>query len=261
MKSKKQLCIVLASFLLGSSAFADLLPWSTIEKNFEIQKLNLKALGHVKCFFNKYENIVFQKTISQIGGDNRCAGNPIITIDSKRIFAIVDYTAPGNESRMFIIDRQTGGISQMAAAHGRYNASMVNTHLSLNKNSVKTAKYFSNEINSNASSTGFYVAGTEYVGKFGRSLVIHGLEEGVNDNTCERSMIIHPHPMVTKDMAAVMSSGCVMVSKDAIANVINVLEGSNIATDEEERSGGVVFIYGPREEKWSADTCEGNFKI
>ncbi|MBC7714612.1 MAG: murein L,D-transpeptidase catalytic domain family protein [Rhizobacter sp.] len=261
MKSKKQFCIVLTTFLFTTTAFADLLPWSTIEKNFIDQKLNSKALSHVKCFFEKHGDTVFQKTISQIGGDNRCSGNPNITLDSKRIFAIVDYTASGHDRRMFIVDRQTGEISKMAAAHGRYNASMINTHLSTNKNTLKVAKYFSNEIGSNASSSGFYVAGTEYEGKFGRSLVIHGLEKDINDKACERSTIIHPHSMVTKDMAAVMSSGCIMVSKATITNAINVLEGSNMATNEEEKYGGVVFIYGPREEKWNAETCEGNFNI
>lgn len=243
-------------------AYADLLPWSTIEKNFKTQNLNSKSLSHVKCFFNKYEHTNFQKTISQAPGtDNRCGGNPIIKLDSKRIFAIVDYTAPSSERRMYIVDRQTGEISKLAAAHGRYNAKMFNTHLSPNKNSVLNARFFSNENGSNASASGFYVSGTEYVGKFGRSLVLHGLEEGINDNTCERSIVLHPHSLVTKDMAAIMSSGCIMVSKSLINNAINVLEGSNNASSEEEKSGGVIFIYGPRESKWATDTCDGNFKI
>jgi hypothetical protein len=261
MKSKIQFCSAILGLLMATSAFGELLPWNTIEKNFKDQGLNSKALSHVKCFFNKHEDSIFRKTISQIGGDNRCSGNPNITVDSKRIFAIVDYTAPGNVRRMFIVDRQTGEISKMAAAHGRYNTSMINTHLSNNKNSVKYARYFSNEIGSNASSTGFYIAGTEYVGKFGRSLVIHGLEKGINDKACERSTVIHPHILVTKDEAAVMSSGCIMVSKATITNAINVLEGSNMESGEAERYGGVVFIYGSREEKWAADSCEGNFNI
>ncbi len=262
MTSKKQICILFTSFILSSNVFADYLPWSTIEKNFKDQKLNLKALGHVKCFFNKHENTVFQKTMSHgPGTDNRCAGNPEITLDSKRIFAIVDYTRDGDERRLFLVDRQTGEISKLAAAHGRYNASMINTHLSTNKNSVKSVRYFSNELGSNASASGFYVAGNEYEGKFGRSLVMHGLEKGINDNACERLTVIHPHWMVTKERAAVMSSGCVMVSKYLIDNTINVLEGSINKNNGEEKNGGVIFIYGPREAKWAADTCEGNFNI
>ena len=95
--------------------------------------------------------------------------------------AIIDYTKPSDTRRMYLIDRQTGAITPMAAAHGRYEAWYLNFKLEENKNSVKWAKYFSNELGSNAPSSGFFIAGQDYQGKFGRSLALFGIEAGINE--------------------------------------------------------------------------------
>lgn len=159
------------------------------------------------------------------------------------------------------MDRQTGEISKIAVAHGRYNASMINTRLSFNKNSIKWAQYFSNDLGSNAPSSGFFVSGAEYEGKFGRSMVLHGLEEGVNDNACQRAVVVHKHLMVTNSSAKLLSAGCPMISKDYIDHVINLLEGNQNPDNGVETYGSVVFIYGERERSWSPSTCNGNFSI
>lgn len=262
MKSSQHICLVLAALFSIGKVSASYLPWSEIEKKFKQENLNTKALGHVKCFFDKYENTTFQKkTTDAPETQNRCNGETNITLDKKRVFALIDYTAPSDERRMFLVDRQTGEISMMAVAHGRYNASMFNVKLSPKKNSVKHARYFSNELNSNAPSSGFFVAGNEYEGKFGRSLTLHGLETGINDNACERAVVIHKHLLMTKSSAYAMSAGCPMISKSYIDHVINLLEGSVNEDSGEQTNGSTVFIYGTRETKWAAGTCEGNFNI
>ncbi len=241
---------------MSTNVQAGFLSWKEIEKRFKQENLNLKALGHVECFFKKHESTVFRKKISFAeGSENRCSGDPEITIDSKRVFALIDYVAPSDEQRMFLVDRQTGEISKMAVAHGRYMAGMFNTKLSENKNSIRLARYFSNEINSNAPSSGFFVAGIDYEGKFGRSLVLHGLEEGINDNACERAVVIHKHAMVSTSGANILSSGCPMINKSYLNHVINILKAP------EDADGSVVFIYGPREAAWETSSCEGNFNI
>lgn len=255
--------ILLAVLLLVTifEVKADYLSWKEIENRFKSQKLNAKALSHVQCFFEKFDNSIFQKKLSYGSTENRCSGPPDITLDKKRVFALIDYTAPSNERRMFLVDRQTGKISKMAVAHGKFNASMINTHLSYNKNSVKWAKYFSNDLGSNAPSSGFFVSGVEYEGKFGRSMVLHGLEEGVNDNACQRAVVIHKHLMVTKSSAHLLSAGCPMISRDYIDHVINLLEGNKNPDNGVETTGAVVFIYGEREKSWPSSTCNGSFSI
>ena len=260
MKNKNFAALFLTLFI-STQVKADYLSWKEIAERAKAQNINTKALSHIQCFFEKHENTVFQKKISYGGTEKRCSGNSEITLDKKRVFALIDYTAPSNDQRMFLIDRETGGITRMAVAHGKYKASMINTRLSLNKNSVKWAKYFSNELGSNAPSSGFFVSGVEYEGKFGRSMVLHGLEEGINDNACQRAVVVHKHTMVTKNSARLLSSGCPMISKDYINQVINLLEGSYNTDNGEETNGSVVFIYGEREKSWSPSTCNGNFTI
>lgn len=260
MKNKNIVAVFL-SLLITTQVKADYLSWKEIEKRFKAQNLNTKALSHVQCFFDKHETTVFQRKQSYGGTSNRCSGSAEITLDKKRVFALIDYTAPSNDKRMFLVDRQTGEISKMAVAHGKYNASMINTRLSYNKNSVKWAKYFSNELGSNAPSSGFFVSGVEYEGKFGRSMVLHGLEEGINDNACQRAVVIHKHLMVTKSAAHLLSAGCPMISKSYIDHVINLLEGNQNPDNGVETNGSVVFIYGEREKSWASSTCNGNFSI
>ncbi len=262
MKSLKHIFLSVTAFLSIASASADYLPWSDIEKKFKEENLNSKALSHVKCFFDNYGDAVFQKKISySFENENRCAGDAKITVDKKRVFALIDYTAPSDERRMFLVDRQTGAISMMAVAHGRFNANMFNLKLSPNKNSVKYAKYFSNELGSNAPSSGFFIAGNEYEGKFGRSLTLHGLEAGINDNACERAVVIHKHALMSQSTARAMSAGCPMIDKSYIDHVINLLQGEENLFNGEQTNGSAVFIYGPRESKWASDTCAGNFNI
>jgi hypothetical protein len=262
MKSSIWLMSILLTFIGNSVTHAEYLSWNVIEQRFKEENLNTKALSHVKCFFTKHENTIFNKKMSfAIDAENRCAGNPIITIDSKRTFSLIDYTARSNEKRMFLVDRVTGQISSMAVAHGRFQAGMFNRQLSENNNSIKDARYFSNELGSNAPSSGFFVAGTEYEGKFGRSLVLHGLEHDANDNACERAVVIHKHLMVSKDQAYILSSGCPMVSVSYIDHVINLLKSSFDFENSVEKNGSVIFIYGPREYEWKENSCDGSFNI
>lgn len=257
----KNIATLVITLLISTQIKADYLSWKEIEKRAKAENINAKALGHIQCFFEKHENSIFQKKISYGGTEKRCSGTPDITLDKKRIFALIDYTSPSSNRRMFLIDRETGEISKMAVAHGRYNASMINTHLSYNKNSVKWAKYFSNELGSKAPSSGFFISGVEYEGKFGRSMVLHGLEEGINDNACQRAVVIHKHLMVTKSSAHLLSAGCPMISREYIDHVINLLAGKYNSDNGIETNGSVVFIYGEREKNWAASTCNGNFSL
>lgn len=258
-KTVPVIIVMFLSVLISTTSNAAFLSWKEIENKFKAENLNTKALGHVQCFFEKHENTVFQKKIS-IDND-KCSSASDITLDSKRVFALIDYTAPSNIRRMFLVDRQTGEISMMAVAHGKFNAGMLNTRLSPNKNSIKYSRYYSNELNSNAPSSGFFVAGNEYEGKFGRSLVLHGLETGINDNACARAVVIHKHFGVTTSSAKIMSSGCPMISKSYLDHVVNLLEGHENPDSGMQKNGSVVFIYGERESKWKEGTCVGNFSI
>lgn len=238
------------------------LSWNEIQKKFNEASKNPKALSHVRCFFENHEEDKFSlKKPKKEKYNNRCFSKKNIGLDSTRYFSIIDYTVTSDRRRMFIIDRLTGAITSIAVAHGRYKAGFFNQTMKENQNTVKEIKYYSNVEGSLASSSGFFIAGQDFeASDFGRSLVVYGIEEGINDNACERDIVIHPHLLVSKSKAYVLSSGCMMVSPSSNDNVINLLKGTATEDMRLETSGGLVFIYGSREAQWENATCPGNFR-
>ena len=259
----RKLLFILLILLVNRAAQAEYLSWNDLQNRYNKIAQNPKALGHVKCFFENHQTDQFQ--LKMPGNQeffNRCYARPAVGLDSTRVFAIIDYTVNSDQQRMFLVDRLTGEISKMAVAHGRYKAGFFNLVPGYKKNSIKKIKYFSNEINSMASSSGFFIAGQDHEGpKFGRSLVIHGLEEGINDNACERDVVIHKQFLVTKSHVGMLSSGCPMVSPKYIDHVINLLKGNSDEDMRLKTGGALVFIYSPREASWDAESCPGNFSI
>lgn len=249
--------------IAATAAKAEYVPWDDLQRRFAKLSPNPKALSHVRCFFEKHQHDKFQlKSPASRDFYNRCYGKPVIGLDSTRFFAIVDYTMDSDEKRMFIIDRELGEIFRIAVSHGRYKTWFFNLRLKENKNSIKRIKYYSNEIGSMASSSGFFIGGQVHEGeKFGKSMVIHGLEEGINDNACERDVVVHKFFLMSKSKAYMLSSGCLMVSPKYLDDILGMLKGT---TDEElilQKSGSLLFIYGPREAKWEESSCTGNFNI
>lgn len=229
--------------------------WSVIEQNLRKVDGDLKALSHIQCFYDQLKSKRFPLKEPNFSGDtNRCFNIESVSLEDQRFFTLIDYTKPGTKSRMYLVDRVTGNVKNMGVAHGRYKSSYVRMFSKPLKNSVKWARYFSNTPGSNAPSSGFFFAGQEYEGKFGRSLVLHGIEEGINDNACERAVVIHKHLMVSKKRAYVMSSGCPMVSYSNINPVIDAMKGKQDGIGLTE-AGGLVFVYGPREKIWQYGSC------
>lgn len=229
--------------------------WSIIQQNLRKQKGDLKALSHIECFYDNFKSKRFSLKEASINSTNaRCNDIDTVSLEEQRFFTLIDYTKSSRKRRMFLVDRKTGNVKPMGVAHGRYKSGYVRLRTKPLKNSVKWAKYFSNTPGSNAPSSGFYFAGQEYQGKFGRSLVLHGIEPGINDNACDRAVVIHKHLLVTKRRAYVMSSGCPMVSYSNINPVIDAMKGVQSGIKLEE-PGGLVFIYGPREKIWQYGQC------
>jgi hypothetical protein len=254
------LCFLIS---LSHSAFSQqFLAWDKIEAKLSKVSKNTKALSHVRCFFENHENDKFLlKSSHSEEFFNRCYANPTIEVNDKRYFALIDYTVPSDQKRMYVIDRKSGEIQKMAVAHGRYKAGFFNIKMKENKNTIRDIKYFSNTINSMASSSGFFVAGQDFpASDFGRSLVIHGIEEDINDNSCVRDVVIHKHYLMTKSKAYMLSSGCPMVSPSMIDQVINLLKGESDEDMKLKSGGSLVFIYGPREASWETSTCPGKFR-
>ncbi len=214
-----------------------------------------RALAQVRCFLNKHGKEIFRsKKITNNDADleQRC-NHKTLRVQNERALAIVDYTKLSDRPRFYLFDLRGGKLHFLHTSHGRYgNTHRANAVVSFEpkRNSVRRAVHFSNSIGSNASAGGFYLTGDEYIGLYQRSLVLHGLEEAINDNSCGRTTVIHRSSNITEGATARMSSGCPMVALSKIDFVVDSLV-----------DGALVYLYTPAEAALGADSCGRNLLL
>ena len=140
-------------------------------------------------------------------------------INNENYVAIIDYTKPSFVKRLFIYDVQSASAARSLVAHGKGSGFIF-------------ARDFSNEVNSNKSSKGFFITGEIFIGEHGPSLPLHGLQEGLNNNAFNREIIIHGADYVSWKSIIVnlgrlgRSLGCPAVAEDQRDEVIGKLQGS-----------------------------------
>ena len=91
------------------------------------------------------------------------------------------------------------------------------------------ATSFSNEVGSYKSSLGFYLTGNTYQGRNGYSLLLDGLEKGINDRARERAIVVHgaayANPSVCKSGRLGRSFGCPALPQALTKPIINTIKG------------------------------------
>lgn len=144
---------------------------------------------------------------------------------NKDIITIVDFTIPSTHKRMYIIDLKNKKLLfHNLVSHGENSGDLYATS-------------FSNRIGSHQSSLGFYRTENTYQGKNGYSLVINGLEKGINDNAKKRMVVIHgahycQESVITETGKLGTSEGCPAIPHSLKTDIIN-----NI------KNGTMLFIY------------------
>lgn len=142
-------------------------------------------------------------------------------IHDKSTLTIADFDLESSRKRLFIIDlAQKKLILNTWVAHGQ------------NSGGDKPSN-FSNTINSNQSSLGFYLTGEIYFGKHGRSLKLDGMDEGFNSNARERAIVIHGAAYVCQESINQLgrlgrSQGCPAVAKNLSDRVINAISDKTV---------------------------------
>ena len=132
--------------------------------------------------------------------------------------AVIDFDLPSTEKRFWVLDLATNRVLYRSlVAHG-------------NNSGQLEATRFSNVNGSNASSLGFYVTGSEYVGKHGRSLRLDGVDPGFNDQAAARSIVVHGADYVSEAFIKQngrlgRSQGCPALPLDLYAPIIDTLKG------------------------------------
>ncbi len=148
-------------------------------------------------------------------------------IQKNNILSILDFSLPSGKKRLFVIDLESGElVFHTYAAHGK-------------KSGTNVATEFSNKMNSNKSSLGFYVTGDTYNGKHGTSLRLEGEEKGINDNALARGIVMHSATYVDESVIAQQgfigrSQGCPALPANIYKDVI-----------EKIKNGSCLFIYSP----------------
>lgn len=139
-------------------------------------------------------------------------------MDDKGLLTIVDYSKPSSERRLWVVDLiKQKVLFNTWVAHGKNSGSLHSTSFSNNPRSLK-------------SSLGVFVTRDTYDGKNGYSLHIKGLEEGVNDNAYNRSIVFHGADYVGSNRHGMMgrSWGCLAVSRDIVKSLINTIKSDTL---------------------------------
>lgn len=143
----------------------------------------------------------------------------------KEIITLIDFTKPSSEERLFVLDmKRKKLLFSSVVSHGRNSGDLYATS-------------FSNKNGSYKSSLGFFITENTYYGKNGYSLVLDGLEEGINDNAKERAIVIHGSRYVNPSVVAASgklgrSLGCPAIPLDITRKVIDTI-----------KDGSLLYIY------------------
>ena len=170
-----------------------------------------------------------KKVATSVPAPQKMDGEQLFEEKSKSILTLIDFTKPSTEKRLFVFDmEQKKMLYSSVVSHG--------------KNSGENyATSFSNEVGSYKSSLGFYLTGNTYQGRNGYSLLLDGLEKGINDRARERAIVVHgaayANPSVCKSGRLGRSFGCPALPQALTKPIINTIKG-----------GSVLFIYANNKE-------------
>lgn len=141
-------------------------------------------------------------------------------IANQRYLTIADMSLASNHPRLYIIDMERQEL-------------LLKTFVSHGKNSgLLFAKQFSNSVGSFQSSLGFYVTGKPYQGKHGKSLVLKGMESGINDKAEQRAIVLHGadyanQGFVNQQGYLGRSLGCPAVPNNQVEEIIQAIQGAS----------------------------------
>ncbi len=186
---------------------------------------NPAKLSEKDYCYQLYMEMQLNDIINYTAFSQAFAGYNIIEAKNKDILTVIDFSKPSTEERMYVLDL-------------REKKMLFSSHVSHGKNSGENyATTFSNENGSFMSSLGFYLTEGTYQGKNGYSLVLNGLEKGINDNAKQRAIVIHGadycNPATTLHGHRLgRSLGCPALPRSVCKPIINTI-----------KNGTLLYIY------------------
>lgn len=138
-------------------------------------------------------------------------------IGNDRYISVIDYRAPSNVPRYFLIDTKDMSAESYLVAHGRGS--------DLDYDGM--ADTFSNIEGSKMTSLGAFVTGKTYYGAHGLSLKLKGLSPQ-NDLAEQRLIVIHGADYVNADRRILGRSwGCPALERDVAERIIPLIKGGS----------------------------------
>jgi hypothetical protein len=192
---------------------------SQLKENFQEVKVSEIRLIYQDCGLkDKLSFDIFE--LAMIGQQK------ISEIQNKKIITIIDFSKPSTRERLFVIDIVNKQVLyETLVAHGK-NSGENNT------------ESFSNNSESLKSCLGFFLTAETFYGKHGYSLILDGLEPGINDNARRRSIVIHGANYVSQNFIQQYgrlgrSWGCPALPESISKEIIDMIS-----------HGSCLFIYG-----------------
>lgn len=226
---KKLILLSLTAFTLSTAAFSseyfeDM--FKIIDKNNSNLKTNVTIFDpNSKEIRDEYIALGLEKKLDFDIFQHAVEGFKKVKKKKRNVLTIVDFSSSSSKKRFFVIDFDKKEV-------------VYDTYVAHGKNSGTTyATEFSNSIDSNMSSLGFYLTGYTYEGSNGYSLKLYGLEKDINDNAEARAIVIHGADYATQNFLSSnghlgRSLGCPALPFEESGEIIDELKG-----------GSVVFIY------------------
>ena len=143
------------------------------------------------------------------------------------VLALIDYSRPSTEPRLWVFDLERNRLMfEELVAHGKNSGE-------------KYASRFSNKLGSRMSSLGTFVTVGTYNGQHGYTLLLRGLDPGVNDKSLARRIVLHSAAYVSGAFIQRRgylgrSWGCPAVRPQISRELIDTLRG-----------GAVLYAYYP----------------
>lgn len=172
-----------------------------------------------------YEEMNLEGKVNNKAFELAVAGYEKIAGRKRDVLTLIDFSKPSTEERLFVFDmKKKQLLYSSVVSHGRNSG-----------NNYATA--FSNKNGSYKSSLGFYRTENTYNGKNGYSLVLEGLEKGVNDNARRRAIVMHgaayANPSVIRHGGRLgRSLGCPALPQKMNRPIIDAIKG-----------GSILYIY------------------
>lgn len=215
--------VLLTSFLVSyiPSGLTENLPKEKTIENI-VEKEPLPKIDPIQILYRKMN---LEPVLKYEAFEQAMQGYQTLESRHNHILTVIDFTLPSTEKRMVVLDMKEEKILyHTIVSHGRNSGD-------------KYARSFSNKHGSFQSSLGFYETEHTYQGGNGYSLVLNGLEKGINDQAKARAVVIHGADYCSESFIKSTgrlgrSYGCPALPRDVNKPIINTI-----------KNGTLLYIY------------------